>query len=281
MLICSLILVGIICYTFKHRENRIKTFLFANSIVTFIYIFAYAVYCFLIPADLKVVCICVEFVVHVLTYTTMLYICFEFFDNEKLYTRRNTILLCVVPIFTFICAITNPWTGLIANPIFNTGAVEGVTFVRGIGAWLSFAYGFVLYALIIAHCAIKFNSLNNRKKFGALLIVLSPILSIIDLVSILTGIFHNYTNYVPLTCFITTILLFIAVYFLHTFDKSAFGRTTFIDNVNVGMIFVDLDDIIIDYNNNITKIFNFNEDMKGTSLKDLKNQRFVKKFYDS
>lgn len=46
MLICSLILVGIICYTFKHRENRIKTFLFANSIVTFIYVFAYAVLLF-------------------------------------------------------------------------------------------------------------------------------------------------------------------------------------------------------------------------------------------
>lgn len=99
MIFVLIIGLYVIFYTARHRENKLHTYLLYNSIVAFIYLAAYTVYCFLVPIPLKIHCLSIEFIMGTCSFTYVLFIVLTYFENNIVENKGIRVLVSIVPVF--------------------------------------------------------------------------------------------------------------------------------------------------------------------------------------
>lgn len=144
---------------------------------------------------------------------------------------------------------------------------------------LAFYYGFILYFLTIGYALWKLPKTNKNRKAVSLMI-LSPVLGIFTFISILMNWFGSI-NLIPLGTVVSNIILFIAVYFTDTFDSYQLSLETFLDNANVGMIFFDTKDKVVNYNSKYVEMFKVKRDLEDLSIDELHVPSRLSEFYES
>ena len=175
----------------------------------------------------------------------------RFCRKDKWITKRNLILIFLIPFITLILAFTNEYHGLIWKDIYpsNIQGVENLVYVHGFFFWINLLYSYVLllwgiYRLIKAF--LNFSKLYRLQGFLLILATLVPwlgnILYIIGL-SPIKGL-----DLTPIGLSFSGLVLAVSIYRGQIFEVAPVARNIIFDTMQEGILVLDLKGHIVDGN---------------------------------
>jgi diguanylate cyclase (GGDEF)-like protein len=196
---------------------------------------------------------------------------FNFTGLEKLLTRKRMILLCILPIISVAMAATNSWHHWLWASLKETEGWfgSGTLFVHGPWFWVEVIYsytligvGVFLYLRFLIKSSKEFSlkarqilTLSIFPFFGHFLYIFYPeAFSGCDLTPLIFG---------------AVVLIFIWFSFRYQYiDLVPIARATLIDNLEVGFLFLDIFNRIVDINPKAKIFLNLTNSMIGISAEN-------------
>jgi PAS domain S-box-containing protein len=178
-----------------------------------------------------------------ITYLTCFVLAYSGLDRWL--NRRNSILLASLPLIFFLLIVTNDshhlvWTG------FQTG--EFVTPLRGIANWVFIAYGFGLGLLsLVVFIWLAVRSPGHRWPVAIMLVGQISGYPVYLLNAIKINLLHP-PEFVFLTFIFPVSMYALALYRFHVFDPVPLARSAVIEQMNEGMLVLDLEGKVVDLN---------------------------------
>jgi diguanylate cyclase (GGDEF)-like protein len=196
---------------------------------------------------------------------------FNFTGLEKLLTRKRMILLCILPVISVAMAATNSWHHWLWASLKETEGWfgSGTLFVHGPWFWVKVIYsytligvGVFLYLRFLIKSSKEFTlkarqilTLSIFPFFGHLLYIFYPeAFSGCDLTPLIFG---------------AVVLIFIWFSFRYQYiDLVPIARSTLIDNLEVGFLFLDIFNRIVDINPKAKNFLNLTNSIIGKSAEN-------------
>jgi len=196
---------------------------------------------------------------------------FNFTGLEKLLTRKRMILLCILPIISVAMAATNSWHHWLWASLKETEGWfgSGTLFVHGPWFWVEVIYsytligvGVFLYLRFLIKSSKEFSlkarqilTLSIFPFFGHFLYIFYPeAFSGCDLTPLIFG---------------AVVLIFIWFSFRYQYiDLVPIARATLIDNLEVGFLFLDIFNRIVDINPKAKNFLNLTNSIIGKSAEN-------------
>ena len=196
---------------------------------------------------------------------------FNFTGLEKLLTRKRMILLCILPVISVVMAATNSWHHWLWASIKETEGWfgSGTLFVHGPWFWVEVIYsytligvGVFLYLRFLIKSSKEFSlkarqilTLSIFPFFGHFLYIFYPeAFSGCDLTPLIFG---------------AVVLIFIWFSFRYQYiDLVPIARSTLIDNLEVGFLFLDIFNRIVDINPKAKNFLNLTNSIIGKSAEN-------------
>jgi diguanylate cyclase (GGDEF)-like protein len=196
---------------------------------------------------------------------------FNFTGLEKLLTRKRMILLCILPVISVAMAATNSWHHWLWASLKETEGWfgSGTLFVHGPWFWVEVIYsytligvGVFLYLRFLIKSSKEFSlkarqilTLSIFPFFGHFLYIFYPeAFSGCDLTPLIFG---------------AVVLIFIWFSFRYQYiDLVPIARATLIDNLEVGFLFLDIFNRIVDINPKAKNFLNLTNSIIGKSAEN-------------
>ena len=196
---------------------------------------------------------------------------FNFTGLEKLLTRKRMILLCILPVISVAMAATNNWHHWLWASLKETEGWfgSGTLFVHGPWFWVEVIYsytligvGVFLYLRFLIKSSKEFSlkarqilTLSIFPFFGHFLYIFYPeAFSGCDLTPLIFG---------------AVVLIFIWFSFRYQYiDLVPIARATLIDNLEVGFLFLDIFNRIVDINPKAKNFLNLTNSIIGKSAEN-------------
>ena len=196
---------------------------------------------------------------------------FNFTGLEKLLTRKRMILLCILPLISVVMAATNSWHHWLWASIKETEGWfgSGTLFVHGPWFWVEVIYS---YTLIGVGVFLYLRFLIKSSKELSLKARQILTLSIFPFFGHLLYIFYpeafSGCDLTPLI-FGAVVLIFIWFSFRYQYiDLVPIARSTLIDNLEVGFLFLDIFNRIVDINPKAKNFLNLTNSVIGKSAEN-------------
>jgi diguanylate cyclase (GGDEF)-like protein/PAS domain S-box-containing protein len=184
------------------------------------------------------------------TAVLLLIFALEFTHRPKWLTRRNVVLLWIIPILNMVMAATNEWHGLIWTG-FSPGPSGSNLLIYHHGPWfwihVASIYVYILIATrLLVRSALHTSVLHRRQGAAILLATVPPwigsILYITDLFPI-PGL-----NIIPMSFVVTGLLLLGTMFRFHLFDLVPVARDTLVERMSDAVLVLDAQNRIVDIN---------------------------------
>ncbi len=208
---------------------------------------------------------------------------YNFYTNEKPFPKKFSILLWFVPVITVLLAFTNEyhsliWTGFTASPIENSNLV---IYHHGVWFWIAFTYFYLTLVASILMLVITRKNYPTIKKRNATLMLFAFPFPIIG--NILYNFEFNPWPGYDLTAVgfgITAFMLLWGIRKLDLVDITPVAREKLMEFLGDGVIVIDWEYNIVDYNQAILKIFKQKGFEISKSLKNLPVEQLINEFPD-
>lgn len=282
IIVLSVLNLFTIYYSLTHKSERLHKLFLCSAISIFLYGIFYLIYSFPIPISLKLHSMNLQLIFGLLCGTLNLLMIFEFYGFDGIFESKYLYLLFSVIVVLIIGAITNPWYHLLSaavtyNNTVNVIAQSGINIVRGPLTLLVYVYSAIIYTIIILFSAFKFPKLKGN--FSYLIILLIPFVAIAAFILSIIG-FTGF-NLIFLSSVIINLLFFIAIFFTNTFDAYQLSWKTFVEHTPIGLIFVDVNGMVINYNPKFKSMFNLEMDIKHIPVDELNISDELLDYYKS
>ena len=174
----------------------------------------------------------------------------EYLQLTRFLTRRYLLLYSVIPLAALIVTITNDWHGLIWNSFqASTTMPNTLIYGHGIGYYVLIAYD---YAVVVIGIAVMLQAwLRSKQPYRrqAGIILISSIFPIVTgLTYTLGGNLFPGLDMTPVSFLITGLILALGVFQFGLFDLTPVARHLLIENMNDGILVLDVEDRIVDIN---------------------------------
>ena len=175
----------------------------------------------------------------------------EYTQQGKWLTRRNLILLWLIPAVTIVIAATNEWHRLIWRDFIPgfIGDDTTLVYVHGTWFWLEMAYAYLLLlcgAFLLVRAIVRSPELYRRQAIALLIGAVAPFVASMVYVfgfSPVPGL-----DLTPVAFMVTGLALSWAIVRFQLFDLVPIARDTLIENMNDGILVLDDRSRIVDIN---------------------------------
>lgn len=167
-----------------------------------------------------------------------------YIGRTEIFKKKYILLLLIIPISTVFAGVTEPWLYLLWKIEYVLG---NMVFERTIIFWMEIAYSFILgifATILLVYYLFKKSSSFRVQVVLLLLAIISPLVAAILR---FTEIFAMF-NLIPFSFFISIILIIIAVFYYNSVYYVPYVHDRFIESIDVGMMFFDENNILIDMN---------------------------------
>ncbi len=195
----------------------------------------------------------------------------EYTRNTKWITRRNIILLMIIPIIILCFTVTNEWHRLIWTAITPSPADSNIyIYHHGLLYWFCLAFNYSICILAAWIILRTYTQLSNvfRPQMMSFLIGIS--------IPFIAGIFYSFNinpipgfDFSPLSFSVTGLILFWTIYRHQFFDIVPVARLALIENLSDGVLVLDEFDRIIDINPSAQRLFSVVESVIGKNAPDV------------
>jgi PAS domain S-box-containing protein len=193
----------------------------------------------------------IQYVGIVVVPTAWLVFTLQYTNREKWLTRRNLVLLSIVPGLTLLTVFTNETHGLFwERDLFDVdGSLSVVSRPHGTGFWIHIAYTYTLLLaviLLLAQMLIRSRHLYRRQ---ASLLLFSALLPLLGNVLVLSGLNpFPYFDWTPLLFTAANLILTWSFFYLRVGDIVPVACRVIIESMSDGVIVLDEQNRIVDLN---------------------------------
>ena len=189
-----------------------------------------------------------------------LFFCLRYVDINKPKTSWFFIIFSIVPIITIILAWTNQSHHLVWKSVdlINQDGLKMLKLERNIWFWINTGYSHLLYLAGFYFLVYKYLKTPTKMRNQIRYVFLA------GLVPGVINTFYVFNNdpiplidFTPLSFAISGLLLVWVLYYQRLLDIIPIARDTTIENMQDGIIVVDLEDRIVDINPSAEKIINY------------------------
>ncbi len=171
---------------------------------------------------------------------------------------KNIIFLLIIPLITLAMAFTNNrhqliWTNVTLDPRYNT-----VHYQHGIGFWVFWGYTELLIFSGIINLIKSFYKFTAYYKSQIITLLIASLFPILGNIIYITGWNpHPGFDWTPVSFVISGIIATYGIVRFRMFDLVPLARIKLMDTMEDGVIIVNTEGYIEDYNKSINEIFNF------------------------
>ena len=191
------------------------------------------------------------FLMFVLTYSYL----------EKFLTRRNMILLGMMPLVTIVMAFTNDFHHWLWSSYNFNDSLNIMTYGHGIWFWLNVIYSYLLIlaaSIILIWDILRFPNLYKRQAWGIILAAIFPWIS--NAVYIFKILSYPSLDWTSVGFSISCLFFFLVLFKFHLLDLVPIARETILDGLGEGIIVLDERDRIVDLNSTARKFLKIASD---------------------
>lgn len=283
-----ILLLILLIFAFKKEKNKFTTYYLLMNLLTFIYISLNILLIQKILYNFEIIIESFQ-IFFVITIFTLWFIIIAILTNQMDKYKNKILLIYLIPGITFLFSLTNSWTSLLYY--YNNGELT-----YGI---VSYAMVFIALILFIGSVLLGVNAYKkNKKEYKNMMIILFAlpiIFYIIELISLnlfktlgYNAIFYTRNT---LGIFFMCLISFYVIYYTNIGNKKIYSRYEFIKEIKIGIVRIDNNYKIFDYNiyfeeifknKNLNKIRDFSIilDEINLDIVELKNIFKTQKFYN-
>ncbi len=195
--------------------------------------------------------------------TAFLILAFEITNRKHWLTRRNLILLAIIPTLTLVFLWTDPWHGLFYNGMRTGEAILN----GGVWFWVNAVYSYLLIliaSLLLFIASYRTKSLYRQQNFIILIGMLLPAFS--NLVSLVGFSPLKGLDLTPFIFTISGILFMVGLLRFHLLEIVPIAHSQLVENLLDGVIVLDIKNRIVDINPAAEKIFSLSSNVIGKSF---------------
>ena len=186
--------------------------------------------------------------------------------------RKSVILLSVIPFSTLVIAATNNFHNLLWSNIFMKQGYMGehAVFERGVYFWIHVSYSYIIIlfgVLVLTRAIFKFpRFFSKQTKF---LFAASVFPMFVNIAYIISPGFSDWMDITPISFFVSAILISFAIFRYKLLEMIPIATEKIIDNLNDGIMLLDLQNRIIEINAFARQMFEINYDQVGRPIDDI------------
>jgi diguanylate cyclase (GGDEF)-like protein/PAS domain S-box-containing protein len=180
-------------------------------------------------------------------------------------TKRNIALLFTLPILSYLITLTNEyhhliWTSYTPVP----GQSNLIIFGHGVWFWIGvIGYSYLLMFIGSALLIWNVTTLPPCYRIQAALVVFATLIPWIANISYSTGLIPiPGLEPTSITMVFSVVIILGAISYFYLLDRVPIARHTLIETMNEGMLFLDLDNQIIDVNPAVQTLLNYHSNIK-------------------
>ena len=180
-------------------------------------------------------------------------------------TKRNIALLFTLPILTYLIALTNEyhhliWTSYIPVP----GQSNLIIFGHGVWFWIGvIGYSYLLIFIGSALLTWNVTTLPPCYRMQAALVVFATLIPWIANISYSTGLIPiPGLEPTSIAMVFSGVIILGAISYFYLLDRVPIARHTLIETMNEGMLFLDLDNQVIDVNPATQSLLDYSSTIK-------------------
>lgn len=262
VLLSSLLTIGLSYFGFKYRKIRGGKVFAVTMLLLSLWSLSNIMELSATKLSVKLFWANMQYIAYALSPVAGLMLISQFVGKYNLLTRKNVILLAIIPLITIILAWTNSYHGLIRQNISLANNNLLSTIEKDYGSWFlvhSF-YSYSLQGLAIIFIVSSFwtQPSNYRKQTVPLLVaqVLSLLPSLLYVVGLSPIVSYDLT---PSFFGITGLVFAYGIFFNSFFEMIPIARETIIEKISSGIIVVDIQNRILDINLKATELLGCNK----------------------
>lgn len=181
-----------------------------------------------------------------------------FSQKSNIITRRNIILLLIIPVITLALALTNNshhliWTNVTLDPIYNIAH-----YYHGVWFWIFFAFTEILLFSGLFNLIFSIYKFTAFYKSQTTTLIVGSFFPIFGNLLYVTG-WNPYPGFdwTPVSFVVSGIIITYGIARYRMFDLVPMARNKLIDTMEDGVIIVNEEGYVEDYNKALLGIFNF------------------------
>ena len=181
--------------------------------------------------------------------TLYLLFALQYSQQDQWLTRRNRVLLWIMPVLTIFIAWTNDWHHLLWNSFtLNPNDHHLLIYGRGIWFWVAIAFGclqVLIGAFTIANAILRFPHLYRRQALPLVVSSFVPLAGSLVYLSLnpIPGL-----DWAPITFALTGLILAWSIFRFQPLDLAPIARDVLIENLSDGVVVLDRQNRIVDIN---------------------------------
>jgi diguanylate cyclase (GGDEF)-like protein/PAS domain S-box-containing protein len=183
-------------------------------------------------------------------------------DYDKWLTRRNIILLWIIPVIMVLLAATNNWHNLVwSGYAFDPENHSILIYYRGALFWLGLIYAYTTLAFgsfILLQMAMRYSAIFRMQSIALVLASVIPILA--NVIYILRLGPYPYRNFTPLAFLITGMLTGLSIFRFRMLDLLPVARDKLIASIKDAIIVLDHRNHVVEVNQETQRIFGIQVD---------------------
>lgn len=187
-----------------------------------------------------------------------------FRQKHKNITPRNILLLSLVPVITILLVFTNDHHHLIWKSInLSSSNFSNLVMVHGAWYWFFWIHCISIVLAGLYNLIKSFFEFSSYYKPQVIILLIATLIPLIGNIMYITGLnpIPGF-DWTPVLFIFTGIGVSYGIVYFRMFNLVPFARNTLIDSMNDGIIIVDAEGFIEDYNPAIKKIFKIKEPLK-------------------
>jgi diguanylate cyclase (GGDEF)-like protein/PAS domain S-box-containing protein len=264
LVLCASISVLMAWSSYRRRTRPAMTAFFLLNLAAAIWCINYAFETMALDIPTAMLFIKIEFVG--ITSIPPLWLVFSlaYSGQQKWLTRRNLVLLWILPLLTLAFAVTNDWHRLFwsAAYVLPDAAFGKIAYDHGIIFWIwtIIAYTMILLgSLVLVREVIRYPRIFRSRLWPLLAGIFIPWLSNL---AFLLGVGKQAgLDFTPISFVFSFLFVFWVIFRQNLFDLAPFAREHLMDVLAEGVIVVDAQESIVDINPGACTLLNLDNNM--------------------
>lgn len=185
----------------------------------------------------------------------------SFSHKKKLINPLNITLLSVIPFLTLVLVLTSDRHGIIWKEVNVLTEKNLITFKYGVGFWVFWAYSLLMIASGLFNLIHSFVAHTRYYKSQISIILVATLIPLSGNILYVTKLNPiPGLDWTPVFFIFTGLILTFGIVRFHMFDLVPYARNKLIDIMSDGVIIVNENGFIEDYNPAVARIFRWNHD---------------------
>jgi len=181
----------------------------------------------------------------------------QFSRKDKWITKKNLILLFLIPLFTLALVFTNEYHGLIWSDIrpAETPGIDNLIYTHGVFFWVYCVYSYSLLAWGVYRLISTFLGLSKIYRFQISIMIFATLIPWVGNLLYVLGLSPvRGMDLTPLGLALSGLILTISLYRGQIFEITPVTRNLIFDSMREGILVVDLKGKITDANKAVGEI---------------------------